>query len=211
MGRAAGRWLVPVTDKQGVPLPTGLLVHVPRPGGGAEATKAEGPTRRMSERLMEAVGATSFPQIMQGLARVTGIPQKTVPFEAFQAVRPHPHRIRMETDFAALSLANAARNLQAYMFVPGLVSFVHVVAADAEALPEGVPAPGTIRPGFVIPPLNQAGHAFRRMAVAQRLTEMQAALGETKPTDLAAGDPRRMEIARLGAEWRVLQPQPKAA
>lgn len=202
----AGRWLVPVTQDQALPLPVGLTVYVPRAGSGAPE-KADGPTRRMAERLMAAVGATSMGQIMQAVARVTGVPKKTLPLEPFAAAKAAgPLRIAMEVEFAVLSLANAARNLQAYLFVPGLVAFRH----EAETVPEGVPAPGSIRPGFVIPPLNQATHAMRRMAVARRLTEIQADLGDLKPGDLPEGDPRRLEIAKLGAEWRALQTQPKA-
>jgi hypothetical protein len=52
---------------------------------------------------------------------------------------------------------------------------------------------------------------MRRVAVARRLTEMQAELGETKPNELAPDDPRRNVIAKLGAEWKVLQPKAKAA
>jgi hypothetical protein len=206
---AGERFLVPVTDRKGVALPPGLLVFVPRPGpeGGAPQ-KADGPTRRMAERLMGALGAKSFAPVMQALARVTGIPQKTVPFEAFAALKDHgPYRIRLLTEYAVVELSNPGRNLQAFLCVPGLVSFVH----GMDEVPEGAPAPGSIRPGFVIPPLNQAVHAIRRMAVARALTEMQAELGEVKPTDLAANDPRRARIAKLGAEWKVLQAKPAKA
>ena len=201
----AGRWLVPVTAEQALPLPTGLIVHVPRTGG---QEKAKGPTRKMAERFMSAVGATSFAQVMQALTRVTGLPQKKVPFEAYKALMAQgPFRIRMDIEFSVLEMANPGRNLSAYVFVPGLVSFAHVM----DEVPEGAAAPGTIRPGFVIPPLNQAVHALRRMAVARRLTELQGLLGETQPRELAAGDPIRAEIGKLGAEWKVLQSQPGAS
>jgi hypothetical protein len=156
---------------------------------------------------MGALGAKSFGPVMQALARVTGVPQKTVPFEAFAALKDRPHRIRLLTEYAVVELANPGRNLQAFLCVPGLVSFVHAM----DEVPEGAPAPGSIRPGFVIPPLNQAVHTIRRMAVARALTEMQAELGEVKPTDLAADDPRRARIAKLGAEWKVLQAKPAKA
>lgn len=201
-----GKHLVPVTPTQGLPLPTGLVLFVPQPGTGP-LRKAEGPTRRMAERLMAAVGAKTLTQVMQALARVTGLPQKSVPLDAFEALKPFgPFRVVMEIQFAALRMANASRNLEAFVLIPGLVAFRHV----ADDVPEGAPAPGSIRPGFVIPPLNAAGHALRRLAIARRLTEMQAALGGTQPADLPTDDPRRLEIARLGAEWRVLQARPQA-
>jgi len=200
-----GRYLVPVTPERGLPLPTGLLAFVPRPGAnGGAPRKADGPTARMAERLLATVGATSFPQLMQAIARVTGIPQKTLPLEAFAILNPlASYRVVMETAFSVLSLSNPARNLVAYVFVPGLVAFSHAM----DEAPEGAPAPGSIRPGFVIPPGNQAALAMRRMAVARRLTELQAELGETRPADLPAGDPRRNAVAQLGAEWRVLSPK----
>ena len=203
-----GQALVPLTAQKGVALPPGLAVFVARAGSGAEAPqRADGPTRKMAERVLAAVGAKSFGQVMQALARVTGIPQKSIPFDAFAGLRPHPHRVRLETEFAVVELSNAARNLQAFLFVPGLVSFAHAM----DEVPEGVPLPGSIRPGFVIPPLNQAVHTLRRMAVARALTEMQADLGGLQPADLAADDARRAGIARLGAEWKVLQAKPAKA
>jgi hypothetical protein len=39
----------------------------------------------MADRFLQGVGAKTFPQVMQALARVLGIPQKTLPFEAFVA------------------------------------------------------------------------------------------------------------------------------
>lgn len=204
-----GRFLVPVTQTKGLPLPTGMTVFVPRPGPvGIAPVKAEGPTRKMADRFLQGVGAKTFPQVMQALARVLGIPQKTLPFEAFAALNPlASYRIRAETEFAVVEMANAARNLRAFAFVPGLVVFSHV----AENLPEGAPAPGTIRPGFVLPPATQAAQVIRRLAVVKRLNELQAELGGTKPADLPPGDPRRDVVARLGAEWRALQPKAKAA
>lgn len=204
-----GRALVPQTPQGGVPLPTGLMCFVAAPGlNGQGPHKADGPTRRMAERLMAAVGAKSFGQVMQAIARVTGVPQHKAPRAAFAALDPLlSYRVVMEVDMQALELANAARNLQAFLLLPGLVLYRH--ATDEAA--EGAPAPGSIRPGFVIPPMTQAALMMRRLAVARRLSEMQAALGGARPADLPADDPRRLEAAKLGAEWKALQPKPQAA
>lgn len=200
-----GRFLVPTTPQQGVPLPTGLLVYVPKPGAnGAGPQKAEGPTAKMAERFLAAVGAKDFGQVMQALARVTGVPVKKLPFDLFAPLNDKgSYTILMETEFQVVELSNTARNLSAYVFLPGLASFSHAMKEAAE----GAPLPGSIRPVFVIPPGTQAGMTMRRLAVARRLTEMQAELGGLKPADLPQEDPRRPVIARLGAEWKALQPK----
>lgn len=207
--KGEGRFLAPVTETKGLPLPPGIAVFVQKPGtNSAGVQRADGPTAKMAERFLAAVGAKSFAQVMQGLARVTGIPQKKVPFEAFAALNPlGSYRLRLETDHAVVELASPARNLAVYAFVPGLVAFSHVM----DEAPEGAPASGSIRPGFVLPPLNQAAQTIRRMATAKRLTEMQADLGDAKPNDLVPGDPRRDVIARLAAEWKALAPKPAQA
>jgi hypothetical protein len=202
-----GHFTVPVTPQKGVPLPSGLMAWVARPGtNGAGPAKAEAPTRRMAERFLAALGAKGFQDVMQALTRVIGLPQRTVPFEAFAALgQDAPYTIRMESDLAVIELAAPSRNLSVYLFLPGLVAFAHDWTGEA---PEGRPAAGSIRPGFIIPPPTQAAQAMRRLALAQRLQEVQAGLGGVKPADLPADDPRRALVARLGAEWRALQPQP---
>ncbi len=202
-----GRHLASVTPQQGLPLPAGIITWVSAPGtNGAGPRKAEGPSARMAERLLAAVGAKNFAQVMQALSRVTGVPQKKVPLDAFAGVNPFgSYVIRMETDFSVLELVNAGRNLAFHVFVPALVTFAH----GMEDVPEGAPAPGSIRPGFVLPAGTQATMTMRRIAVTRRLSELQADLGATKPADLAPGDPRRDVVARLGAEWRLLAAQAK--
>jgi hypothetical protein len=204
-----GRFLVPVTPDKALPLPSGVTVFVAKAGtNGAGPLKAEGPTAKMAERFLAAVGAKNFGQVSGAFARVLGVPQKKLPFETFQPLNDKgSYTVLMQTEFSVLEIENAGRNLSAYLFVPGLVSFSHAVKEPIE----GAPLPGSIRPGFVLPPPTQAALSMRRMAVARRLTEMQAELGETKPNELPAEDPRRSVIAKLGAEWKVLQPKAKAA
>lgn len=202
-----GRWLVPVLPSRALALPTGITTFVARPGlNGAGPQKAVNPTAKMSERVLQALGAKDWAQVVQALARVLGVPQKTVPFDGFALLNGlTDYRIAMETQFQVVELANDARNLGAYLFLPGLVGF-------RPLLPEGTPPetlPRLQQTVYVIPPPTQGAMALRRLAVARRLTELQADLAGARPADLPAEDPRRAEAARLGAEWKVLQPKAK--
>lgn len=201
-----GRFLVATTPDRGLALPTGLTVFVPKAGAnGAGPQKADGPTAKMAERFLAAVGAKEWPQVLQAVSRVTGVPQRKVPIETFAPLNPlGSYQLRMETGFQVVELSSAGRNLAAFLFLPGLVGFMPILK---EAPPEGAALPTLSRPIYVIPPGTEAALALRRMAVARRLTEMQAELGGIRPADLPEGDPRRAEVARLGAEWKVLQPR----
>lgn len=201
-----GRYLVPTTAEKAIPLPSGVTVFVPKARApGAAVQKADGPTAKMAERFLAAVGAKDWRPVLQALARVTGVPQRKVPTEAFVALNPlGSYQLRMETEFQVVELSHAGRNLAAYVFLPGLVSFQ---PALKEAPAEGTVLPALTRPVFVVPPPTDGAMAMRRAAVARRLTEMQALLGDTRPADLPPNDPRRAEVAKLGAEWRVLQPK----
>lgn len=201
-----GRFLVPTTPEKAIALPTGLTVFVPKAGvAGTAVQKADGPTAKMAERFLAAVGAKDWNPVLQALARVTGVPQRKVPLETFAPLNPlASYLIRMETEFQVVELSHAGRNLAAYMFLPGLVSFQPLLK---EAPAEGTELPPLNRPVFVIPPATNAVMALRRLAISRRLTEMQAELGDTRPTDLPQNDPRRVAVAKLGAEWKVLQPK----
>lgn len=201
-----GGYLVPTTAQKAVPLPTGVTVFVPKAGAaGAAVQKADGPTARMAERFLAAVGAKDWGPVLQALSRVTGVAQRKVPTEAFVALNPlGSYHLRLETEFQVVELSHAGRNLAAFVFLPGLVGFQPALKA---APAEGTVLPALTRPVFVVPPPTDAAMALRRMAVARRLTEMQALLGGTRPADLPQGDPRRAEVAKLGAEWKVLQPK----
>lgn len=207
-----GRFLVPSTPAGAIALPTALTVFVPKAGtAGGAVLKADGPTARMAERFLGAVRAKEWGQVLQAVSRITGVPQAKVPVEAFAPLNPlGSYHIRLETDFQVVEMSHAGRNLAAFLFLPGFAGFRPVLA---EAPAEGTALPGLARPVFAVPPGTKAALALRRIAVARRLAEMQAELGELKPADLPADDPRRAELAKLGAEWKVLQPKapPKAA
>ncbi len=210
MEERKGRYLVPTTPDKALPVPMGLVAFVPKAGTseGAVLQKADGPSAKMVERILAAVGAKKWETVMQAVARVTGVPQKKVPFDAFGILNYRcSYQIRINTEFQIVELANAGRNLSAYALLPGMVNFV----AAMPTLIEGLHLPQ--RPMFVLPAGTQAALAMRRLSVARRLNEIQAELGGTRPAELEPSDPRRLELAKLGAEWKVLQPKasPKAA
>ena len=202
-----GAYLVPTTPDKAVALPTGLTVFVPRAGAplpGQAVQKADGPTAKMSERFLAAVGAKDWNPVLQAVSRVTGIPSRKLPLETFAPLNPFgSYQLRLDTEFQVVELAHAARNLQAFLFLPGLVSFRAVLR---EPPAEGATLPAIPRTMSVVAPGTKAALAFRRLAVAKRLNEMQADLGGVRPADLPQDDPRRFEVARLGAEWKALQP-----
>jgi hypothetical protein len=210
-----GAYLVPTTPDKAVALPTGLTVFVPKAGAplpGQAVQKADGPTAKMAERFLAAVKAKDWNPVLQAVQRVTGIPSRKVPVETFAPLKPFgSYQLRLDTEFQVIELSNAARNLQAFLFLPGLVSFRAILR---EAPSEGTTLPAIPRTLSVVAPGTKAAVALRRLAVAKRLSEMQADLGGMRPSDLPEADPRRAEIARLGAEWKALQPKgeaPKAA
>ena len=203
-----GAYLVPTTPDKAVALPTGLTVFVPRAGAplpGQAVQKADGPTAKMAERFLAAVGAKDWNPVLQAVSRVTGIPSRKVHVETFAPLNPFgSYQLRLDTEFQVVGLENDARNLQLFLFLPALVSFRAVLR---EPPAEGVTLPAIARTLTVVAPGTKAARAFRHLAVAKRLSEMQADLGGARPADLPPDDPRRGEIARLGAEWKALQPK----
>ena len=99
-----GRHLAPVAANQALPLPTGILVHVQKHGpNGSGFIKAEGPTAKMAERFLAAVGAKDFGQVIQALARVTGVPVKKVPLDQFAPLNTQQsYAILMATELQVL-------------------------------------------------------------------------------------------------------------
>ena len=210
-----GTPLVAMTPQKGVPLPNGISFFVPRPGNPTD--KSEGPSTKMANRVVEAVGAKSIADVMQAVNRIARLPQKTLPlkdFEKLAAVASYTMRVHVE--YNVLHAVNAARNLGLYMFIPGQCSFTARIDAVPDqsaydaALAENAQLE-RMQPGFIIPPATEANLNLRRMAIAQRITEIQADLGGLQPRDLEIGDPRRLVIARLSLEWQALNRPPKAA
>jgi hypothetical protein len=210
-----GTPLVAITAQKGVPLPNGVSFFVARPG--APAQKADGPSAKMAERVLEAVGAKSITDVMKAINRIARLPQKTLPLKEFEALSAvASHTLRVHVDYAVLHAVNTARNLGFYLFVPGQCSFTARIdtvpdqAAYDKAAAENARLTRT-QPGFIIPPGNEANLMLRRTALAQRITEIQQSLGGMNPADLPADDLRRLTLARLGLEWQALNRPRKAA
>jgi hypothetical protein len=210
-----GTPLVAMTAQKGVPLPNGVSFFVARPGSATQ--KADGPSAKMAERVLEAVGAKSITDVMQAVNRVVRLPQKTLPLKEFEKLSAvASHTLRIHVDYAVLYAANAARNLGLYIFIPGQCAFTARIdavpdqAAYDAALAENAQL-ARLQPGFVIPPGTEANIMLRRMALAQRITEIQQSLGGTDIRDLPPGDLRRLTIARLSLEWQAINSPRKKA
>jgi hypothetical protein len=208
---------VPTTRDRAVPLANGICFFVARPGANGAIHKADVPSSRMATRFLEAVGATSVLEVMQALNRIVNLPQKSIPVESFAWVRPvASFGIVMHVEYAVVELANAARNMSAYFFVPGQISFSHRVTdvthpEEYAAALAAEPGRAANRPGFIVPAATEANAHLRRIAIAHRIKEIQDGLGGVHPNALPVNDPRRVTIALLGLEWKALSAagQPK--
>lgn len=170
--------LVATTKDRAVPLANGICFFVAKPGANGVIQKAEAPTQKMSARFLEALGAKSVLDVMQALNRIVNLPQKSIPVEAFAWVRPvASFKIVMHVEYAVVELSNAARNLSAYFFVPGQVSFSQDVTAITDqagydALIAEDPKRARTRPGFIVPASTRANGDLRRTALGQRIKEI---------------------------------------
>lgn len=207
-----GYFMVQVTQDRGVPLGNGISFFVPKSGNGG-LSRADGPTQTMGKRFLEAVGGKSTVEVLQALNKIVNLPSRRPALTPFAPLNPvASYTVSQQVDFAVVQLANAARNLSAYLFVPGQVLFRHGVTdipdqAAYDAVMEANPKLADAQPGFVLPPGTQANMMIRRLAMLQRLTDLQVGMAGKQPIDLAVDDPRRALIARLGVEWRVLAPK----
>jgi hypothetical protein len=210
-----GTPLVAMTAKKGVPLPNGVSFYVAKPG--AVDQKAETPSAKMAKRVLEAVGAKSIVDVMQAVNRIARLPQKTLPLKEFEKLSAvASHTMRIHVDYSVLHAVNAARNLSLYLFIPGQCSFTaHIDAVPDQSAYDAAIAENAqlarTQPGFIIPPGTEANMMLRRMALAQRITEIQQGMGGMEPKDLPLDDPRRLVIARLSLEWQALNTPRKAA
>ena len=204
-----GKVLTATTAAGTVPLGNGLTFFVPKAGSDLPV-KSESGSVRMAERFLEALKAKTIVDVVRAFNSIVAMAQKSLPLVNYTSLNPvASYTIKMHVDFAAVALRNASRNLTAYAFIPGQVSFHHEISAIIdEAGYAALPAPtmAQIMPAFIIPPQNKANHAIRRMALAQRLQDMQpamAALPKEGPQDPATEGLRR-GYARLAAEWKAL-------
>lgn len=204
-----GKVLVNTTAAGTVPLGNGVTFFVPKAGSDMPV-KSESGSKRMAERFLAALKAKSIVDVVRAFNSIVSMAQKSLPLTNYAALNPvASYTIKMHVDFAAVALRNASRNLTAYGMIPGQVAFHHEISAVVDqAGYDGLPVPtlAQIMPAFIIPPQNKANHAIRRMALAQRLQDLQpamAALPKEGPQDPATEGLRR-GYARLAAEWKAL-------
>jgi hypothetical protein len=209
----SGKALTPLFENRAAVLPNGLTFFVPRTDAEGRLVKAEAPSTSMAKRFLKATGAKSLNELMGAMNRVVELNRKTVPFEEFRPLNATAsYRIRMYTDFSAVKIENAARNLAAYILLPAQVGFhaelgvIPDTAAHEAAVAAGVDV-NAMRPGFIVPARAPATLGMRRAALAKAFDELQAEL-------VAQGGPetstpiQKMRAARLATEWRALDPQP---
>ena len=212
----AGRPLTRLMDKNTVPLGNAITFFVPRASAGAVVLNNHKLAKKMHERFVEACGAKTIMDVLKAVARIVPLPRVTAPlamFEPLQAVTSY--RVRMATDFSVVRLKDASRNLVAYLFLPGQVAFRHQPIGDESAaaltaLYDREPKLRTLEPSVVLPPGSEAAAGLRRLAVAQRLRELQPAIEKERANGRT--DPMlQRDFARAAREWRVLVPDPKPA
>jgi hypothetical protein len=108
-----GRFLVPTTPDKSLAAPLGLAAFVAKAGAtnGAGVQKAEGPHGQDVRAVPRRRGRQKWDSVMQAVARVTGVPQKKIPFEEFASLNEATsYEIRMLTEFQVLELSNPSRN-----------------------------------------------------------------------------------------------------
>jgi len=215
----AGKILVPTSQDGGVPLGNGLNFFVPRVTANGAVVKSDTSSTTMAKRFLEAVGARQIVDVIKGLNTIINLPQKTLPLANFSPLNPAAsYQMKMHVDFAVVQLRDAGRNLTAYVYVPGQVSFHHEIAAivdqDAyDALIAATPAMAQPQPAFIVPVRSKANQSIRMIALAKRIEEMQPAIA--KLTKDAPATPEnehlRRSLARAVAEWRAISPKAGAA
>ena len=215
-----GKPLAAMTERRAVPLGNGIAFFVPRIGPQGELIKNEGPSKKMAERVMKATGAKTLPELMNALNRILNLPQKELPLASFAALNPvASYKVGMYVDYNVVHMTNAARNLSAYLLIPGQVAFRHQVTAIPDqaahdAVLAATPGLATVQPAFVVPARTKANLGLRTLAVGRALADLQddirTAGGPEKATEAQV---RR--ATQLSTEWRVLRTadaaqQPKA-
>jgi hypothetical protein len=204
-----GKALVPLVQGNGVPLGNGINFFVPRAGGAVNG-RNDGPSKKMAERVMAAVGAKSMQDLMAALNRIVHLPQKTLPLDMFAALNPvASYKLRMYVDFAVVQLSAASRNLSFFLLIPGQCAFHHEITAITDqagydALVTAKPELKSLMPAFVVPPRTKANAGLRTLAVGQAIGELQAAITAAGGPDKAS-DLHKARMAQLATEWRVLR------
>lgn len=209
-----GKPLSQLTPQRGAPLPNGISFFVPRKDANGAITQADGPSRKMSEKFLNAVGAKSVTDMLQALQNILMVGQQPVPFDTFSPLNPvASYVIRMYTEFNVVQLREPGRNLSATVFVPGAVAFHHVTTAKAEdgayeALIEGNPALANAQPAFIVAAQSKANQNLRMIALARRIEEMRPLVVAATEGGKTIEDPvLRGAFARTVAEWKAIAPK----
>ena len=205
----------PVTKEGGVVLPNGILFFVTKTAENGAIEKSEGPSKKMAERFLEALGNKTLQDLQQAVHGLFGVLTQKMPLEVFAPLNILADwNLRMGTDFAVLQLQNAARNLTAYVLMPAQVGFGAAIVEKGEGFEAFAEAPeGALlkrQPGYIVRPQTQAAILARRIALNQRVQELATALEGKTVLDLPLDDLRRIESERLAAEWGLLFPKVQA-
>lgn len=208
-----GKALTPLVENRAAVLPNGIAFFVAKVGPGGVLVKNNPPSANMAKRFLKATGAKDMNGLMGALNRILELPRKVIPFEAFRPLdATASYRIRMVTEFVALQLQNASRNLTAYLYLPAQVGFhpeITAVPDQAAHDAAGVDI-AKLRPGFIVPAQSRAVLGMRRAALSKAFEELQAEILAQGGADTAT-DQQKWRVARISAEWQILTPSPEAA
>ncbi|MBL4812480.1 MAG: hypothetical protein JKX69_09050 [Rhodobacteraceae bacterium] len=199
-----------------LPIPNGLAFFVAKKAGNGRLEKNDGPSRKMGDRFLEAVGAKNPNEVIIGVNKVLGISGTGLPLETFAALNDvASYKIQANTDYAVVQLRDAGRNLTAYLMMPGQIVFRHVLGdisdqAGYDALIKKSPELATAMPAYILHPRSKPGLDMRRIALVQRAAELQGLInhltGEGKDEDVLRLP--KAELTRLSAEAKLLAPRP---
>lgn len=203
-GAQEGKFTGPVTQTGAIPLANGISFYVARGDGLA---KNESASKTSGERFLKALGVKSTLDVLKAMARLLGMPQKTLPKE-FDPLKPvASYALKMHVEHSVLRLRNASRNLQAYLLLPGQIGFHHEITAikDQEgydALVAEKPELKTLTPLFLVPARSKANREMRATALMAQTRELAAQAQGKTPEELP--EALRMRIGRNQAELRML-------
>ena len=209
-----GRYLTQTVGKDTLPLGNAVVFFVPRATPEGAVVNNAGPARKMKDRFLEATGTTDVVGLLRVMSRVIPLPRLPLPFAMFRPLNEvASYKLKLFTDFSAVRLHEAGRNLSAYLFIPGQVSFHHEVTAIADqagydAVIAADPRLSSIQPHYVLPPGSKAGHDIRRMAVARRIEAFRPEIEAARAAGAAPDPDAARDFARLVREWKVLS-QPR--
>lgn len=205
-----GKPLVPVVQNRVVTLPNGLSFYIPRTDKDGNITKKETPSKKMAQRMLQATGARDLRDLMGALNRVIDLPRLRLPIDVFRVLnKTASYKLILVSDYAVVRLRAADRNLIANLLLPSQVGVHAEITAitDTKAHEAKDIDMATLRPGFIVPGNSPATQGIRRIALAQRLEELRAAIDAQGGPDSAT--PAQTALAsQLSAEWKVLEPKP---